>query len=68
MNEKSWNDICKFYNYMSLADYSSMSYRASVGRLEEKTLTYYVESTPEEARWMLHLGLDTKIVVTAYYR
>src|SRR5699024_12802483 len=46
MNEKSWNDICKFYNYMSLADYSSMSYRASVGRLEEKTLTYNVESTP----------------------
>ena len=68
MNEKSWNDICKFYNYMSLADYSSMSYRASVGRLEEKTLTYNVESTPEEARWMLPLGLATKIVVTANYR
>ena len=68
MNEKSWDDICKFYNYMSLADYSSMSYRASVGRLEEKTLTYNVESTPEEARWMLPLGLATKIVVTANYR
>lgn len=68
MNEKSWNDICKFYNYMSLADYSSMSYRASVGRLEEKTMTYNVESTPEEARWMLPLGLATKIVVTANYR
>lgn len=68
MNEKSWNDICKFYNYMSLADYSSMSYRASVGRLEEKTLTYNVESTPEEARWMLPLGLATKIVVTTNYR
>lgn len=53
---------------MSLADYSSMSYRASVGRLEEKTLTYNVESTPEEARWMLPLGLATKIVVTANYR
>lgn len=68
MNEKSWDDICKFYNYMSVADYSSMSYRASVGRLEEKTLTYNVESTPEEARWMLPLGLATKIVVTANYR
>lgn len=68
MNEKSWDDICKFYNYMSVADYSSMSYRASVGQLEEKTLTYNVESTPEEARWMLPLGLATKIVVTANYR
>lgn len=68
MNEKSWDDICKFYNYMSVADYSSMSYRASVGRLEEKTLTYNVESTPEETRWMLPLGLATKIVVTANYR
>lgn len=68
MNKNSWDDICKFYNYMSLADYSSMSYRASVGRLEEKTLTYNVESTPEEARWMLPLGLATKIVVTANYR
>lgn len=69
MNEKSWDDICKFYNYMSLADYSSMSYRASVGQVVEKGLTYNVpESTPEEARWMLPLGLATKIVVTANYR
>lgn len=68
MNKNDWDDICKFYNYMSVADYSSMSYRASVGQLEEKTLTYNVESTPEEARWMLPLGLATKIVVTANYR
>src|SRR5699024_4265971 len=31
-------------------------------------LTYNVESTPEEARWMLPLGLATRIVVTANYR
>lgn len=69
MNEESWDNICKFHNYMSVADYSSMIYRASVDQIEGKTPIHnVVESTPEEARWMLPLGLATKIVVTANYR
>lgn len=70
MNKNSWDDICKFYNYYTTADYSAKSYLTSIAvpgsfaGMENMV----AESTPEEARWMLPLGLATKIVVTANYR
>lgn len=68
--KEDWDDISKFYNYYTVADYCNNSYRASVtvpGSFAEME-NVVAESTPEEARWMLPLGLATKIVVTANYR
>lgn len=61
MDKNDWDDICKAYNYISAAEFAVTNYKASVAKI-------YTESTPEEARWMLPLGLATKIVVTANYR
>lgn len=68
--KRDWDDICKFYNYSTVADYCDKSYRTTVtipGSFDEMG-NVVAESTPEEARWMLPLGLATKIVVTANYR
>lgn len=65
-----WDDLCKFHNYYSALDEASKRYLASV-----TSPGYFAdmkgvvpESTPEEARFLLPLGLATKIVVTANYR
>ena len=65
-----WDDLCKFCNYRSAIDEVSKSYLTTV-----TTPGYFTdmegvvpESTPEEARFLLPLGLATKIVVTANYR
>lgn len=65
-----WDDLCKFHNYYSALDEASKSYLATVTspRCFADTERVPVESTPEEARHMLPLGLATKIVVTANYR
>lgn len=68
MDKNDWDDICKAYNYISAAEFAVTNYKASVAKIYTESLTYNVESTPEEARWMLPLGLATKIVVTANYR
>lgn len=65
-----WDDLCKFCNYRSTIDEVSNSYLTTVA-----APGYFAdmegvvpESTPEEARFLLPLGLATKIVVTANYR
>ena len=65
-----WDDLCKFYNYRMAIDEATNHYLTTV------TVPGYfsgmegivAESTPEEARFLLPLGLATKIVVTANYR
>lgn len=65
-----WDDLCKFHNYYSALDEASKSYLTTVTSpgyfADMKGVS--AESTPEEARHMLPLGLATKIVVTANYR
>ena len=65
-----WDDLCKFYNYRSTIDGVSKSYLTTVTAPGYFTDMEGVvpESTPEEARFLLPLGLATKIVVTANYR
>lgn len=65
-----WDDLCKFHNYYSALDEASKSYLATVTspRYFAEITSVVAESTPEEARHMLPLGLATKIVVTANYR
>ena len=65
-----WDDLCKFYNYYSALDEVSKSYLTTVtapGYFADME-GVVPESTPEEARFLLPLGLATKIVVTANYR
>lgn len=65
-----WDDLCKFCNYRSAIDGVSKSYLTTVTAPGYFTDMEGVvpESTPEEARFLLPLGLATKIVVTANYR
>jgi len=65
-----WDDLCKFCNYRSTIDEVSKSYLTTVTAPGYFTDMEGVipESTPEEARFLLPLGLATKIVVTANYR
>ena len=65
-----WDDLCKFHNYYSALDEASKSYLTTVTAPGYFTDMEGVvpESTPEEARFLLPLGLATKIVVTANYR
>lgn len=59
MSEENRNAFWKFYDYFIAAERCSDGYLDSIKS---------GKSTPEEARWMLPLGLATKIVVTANYR
>lgn len=59
MSEENRNAFWKFYDYFIAAERCSDGYLNSIKS---------GKSTPEEARWMLPLGLATKIVVTANYR
>lgn len=59
MSEENRNAFWKFYDYFIAARSCSDEYLNS---------TKSGKSTPEEARWMLPLGLATRIVVTANYR
>lgn len=56
--EEDWYEMRKFNNYVKVA-------LSSVYRYED---VLEDGSTPEEARWLLPLGLATRIVVTANYR
>lgn len=70
MIKDDWDALCKFTNYYDAADCATKSYLASITvPVNFADMDNVVaESTPEEARWMLPLGLATKIVVTANYR
>lgn len=70
MIKDDWDALCKFTNYYDAADCATKSYLASITvPVNFADMDNVVaESTPEEARWMLPLGLATRIVVTANYR
>lgn len=65
-----WDDLCKFYNYRMAIDEATNHYLTTVtvpGYFSDMK-GVVTESTPEEARFLLPLGLATKIVITANYR